>query len=509
MNRRQMLQAATVGGPTLLVAAGGQAADADALASPAPAASALGRDSPLAARDLRSDLALIDRLYRDMHPGLTRYQTTQQWRDAVALLDARWASRGEHRLDEAYLELSRLLARVRCGHSYANFYNQRRTIAQALFGGRDKLPLTFIWLGQRMVVTGGALRAGTEVLAIDGVPVAQLLARLLPLVRSDGHNDAKRRALLSVDAKEGFETFDAFHALTAGARERFVLEVQEPGARFRSVELPAIDLNQRRAMNPRKPAPPSDEAPPWTLRFDAERNAVLTMPSWALYNSKWDWAGWLGRKLDEVVEAKAPRLLVDLRRNEGGLDCGDVILSRCIDRPLLARAEERLVRYRRVADGLNPVLDTWDDGFRDWGDRAQPVADRPGFFRLAPSGASAETGGKTIEPHGQRFAGQLRVLTSSTNSSATFRFASLVREHGLGRTIGGVTGGNQRGINGGAFFFVRLPGTGLEVDLPLIGYYPRGPDRPDAGLEPDLTVTETVEDIGEGRDRTLEVASRS
>lgn len=509
MNRRHILRAATVGGPSFLAAVCARAVEARASAGPAPTAAALGRDSPLSARDLRSDLALIDRIYRAMHPGLTRYQTIGQWRDAVAMLDASWANRSEHRLDAAYLELSRLMARVRCGHSYANFYNQRRTVAHALFGGRDKLPLTFVWLGQRMVVTGGALRAGTEVLAIDGVPSAQLLAHLLPLVRSDGHNDAKRRALLSVDAQQGFETFDILHSLAVGAREQFVLDVQDPVTGPRRVELPAIDLDQRRALNPRKPAPPSDEAPPWSIRYDAERNAVLTMPSWALYNSKWDWSGWLERKLDEVVQVKAPRLLVDLRRNEGGLDCGDVILARCIDRPLLVRSEERLVRYKRVADELNPVLDTWDNGFRDWGERAQPVPDRPGFFRLAPNDASAETGGKTIEPHGTRFAGKLRVLTSSTNSSATFRFASLVRDHDLGRTIGGITGGNQRGINGGAFFFVRLPGTGMEVDLPLIGYYPRGPVRPDAGLEPDLMVTETIEDITEGRDRVLEVAGRS
>jgi hypothetical protein len=35
------------------------------------------------------------------------------------------------------------------------------------------------------------------------------------------------------------------------------------------------------------------------------------------------------------------------------------------------------------------------------------------------------------------------------------------------------------------------------------------PLRPDAGLQPDLEVTETIEDITEGRDRVLEVASRA
>jgi hypothetical protein len=35
------------------------------------------------------------------------------------------------------------------------------------------------------------------------------------------------------------------------------------------------------------------------------------------------------------------------------------------------------------------------------------------------------------------------------------------------------------------------------------------PLRPDAGLQPDLEVTKTIEDITEGRDRVLEVASRA
>lgn len=72
------------------------------------------------------------------------------------------------------------------------------------------------------------------------------------------------------------------------------------------------------------------------------------------------------------------------------------------------------------------------------------------------------------------------------------------REH-LGTLIGSATGGNQRGINGGAFFVVRLPRTGLEADLPLIGQFPPRA-APDAGLEPDLEVETTAQDIAAGRD---------
>jgi C-terminal processing protease CtpA/Prc len=101
--------------------------------------------------------------------------------------------------------------------------------------------------------------------------------------------------------------------------------------------------------------------------------------------------------------------------------------------------------------------------------------------------------------------GKVVVLTGPQNSSATFQFASTIKANRLARLVGEATGGNQRGINGGAYFFLRLPASGLEADLPLIGYYPRAA-KPDAGIEPNVAVAPTLADFVARRDTVLTAA---
>ena len=100
------------------------------------------------------------------------------------------------------------------------------------------------------------------------------------------------------------------------------------------------------------------------------------------------------------------------------------------------------------------------------------------------------------------------MLIDATNSSATFQFAENIQRHHLGTLIGQPTGGSQRGINGGAFFFVRLPHSGIEMDLPLIGTFPPSP-APDAGIAPDILIKPTTSDVASGQDDALEAALRA
>lgn len=453
---------------------------------------------PLRGADIAGDIAILRQGYEQLHPGLYRYATQADMSVRFDALSRAW-SRDQTRR-EAYLSLSRFLAGVRCGHTYANFYNQRRAVAGDLFDAQPLLPLHFCWIDGRMVVqrnfTGDAhLAPGAVISAIDGVSTPRILAALLPYTRADGGNDAKRVALLEPRGFDRYESFDLYYALHYQPGASFRLRVRAPGARrMQNVEVAATDLATRRS---HMGAGLADDAPAWTLSYPQADTALLTMPDWALYDSGWDWRGFLDAAFEEMAARGVTKLVVDLRGNEGGLDCGEEIVARLIDAPLWAEGYERRVRFRTTPEALNPYLDTWDDSFRSLGAEAEDIGG--GFYRLANDGAAA------IAPKGPRFRGRVSVLIDAQNSSATFQFAQMIRANGLGRLIGGPTGGNRRGINGGAFFFLRLPASGLEADLPLIGEFPRTP-QPDAGLLPDVAIVPSASDFAAGRDPALAAA---
>ena len=454
--------------------------------------------------DWSEDIRLLRRAYETLHPGLYRYATPAETAARLGVLEHAFASGPS--LERAYLQLSEFLATVKCGHTYGNFYNQSDAVAAALFDRATRLPFHFRWIGDRMVATsdmpdGGPVKRGTEILKIENVSAKKILRALLPLARADGGNDFKRRALLSATGADSYETFDIFQGLLFPPKNgAFTLKVRtRPEDDARAVDVPAIGLSARRAMSPVASA--DKDAPAWTFEWKRGRTALLTMPGWALYNSSWNWKGFLDGVFAEIADRKATGLIVDLRGNEGGLDCGHEIIARLIGMDLVIDGYERRVRYRKVPDDLNRYLDTWDDSFRDWGDAVVPLDDR--FFVQKKFDDDAR--GEVITPKGPRFTGKVAVLTDSQNSSATFQFSRIVQQNRLATLIGEPTGGNKRGINGGAFFFMRLPNSGLEVDLPLIGYFPKTP-QPDEGLTPDVFAPPSIDDIREGRDGALDAA---
>jgi hypothetical protein len=505
VNRRDALLG--IGATALSTLAVRRAASAQPATERSPAGQAMPRESiagpsttgtATRASDRRDDVRIL-REALALHPGAHRYLTPAALDAHLAAFEREFVALDD--LDAQYLSVSRFLAKLRCGHTYGNFYNQKKTVAAALFDGPTRLPIEFRWLHERMVVTRSlrdvpGLVAGSTIERVNGVESRHLLATLLPYARADGGNDAKRRALLSVLGIDRIEYFDVFQGLLQPPRGgAHVLVVRAPSGRVRTIEAPAITLAERRAT---VRGLPDDGTPTWTWEMRADGVAVLTMSSWAMYSSSWkEWRPWLDERLASLAGARG--LVIDLRLNEGGEDVGNEFLARLAGRDLAFEGAVQKLRFQRTPAALDPYLDTWDDSFRTLGVDAKPLGD--GWFeRPAIEGVSfiARTTPRLTVP--------VAALVGPVNSSATHQFAERARETGLVRLFGEETGGNRRGINGGCFFFVRLPASGLEFDLPLVGSFPRTP-QPDAGVIPDVVVHDSANDIAIGRDRTLAAAT--
>jgi hypothetical protein len=474
---------------------------ASGLATLLPSRSFAAMGPMISPQAVKSDLALLQDIYENLHPGLYRYNSKAEIKARFAA--ASQSVRALAALSDVYLRFSKLLASVRCGHSYANFYSQSETVQNTLFAGQNRLPFRFVCLNQQMVVTDPAgvvgLSRGSRIAHINGVSTRTILRTLLPYVRADGHNVGKQTSLLSVDRNDGYQSFDIFYALHFGASQEFALRGLAPNGAPLRLTAPAIDLAARRAMTAGQPV--ERGAPVWFVTLRPDGIAHLRLPTFGLYNSSWDWKAWLAASFADLADKSVRALIIDIRGNEGGRDdCGPEILGYLTKTPLPAQAGDRCVAYRAIPARLNPVLETWDDRFRDWGDKV--VARPDGLYDLLDE---AGRSGGDVTPKASYFGGKVVVLTDATNSSATLQFCQMLRTHRLGTIIGGITGGNLRGINAEKFMFARLPATGLEVDVPLVGFYPAG--KPvDSGLVPDRIITPTWRDIAAGTDPVLDAA---
>ena len=455
---------------------------------------------------LKADLKILRSAYEQLHPGLYRYNTKEKMDAAFDLLEQDFGR--DLTLQQAYLAFSLFVNKIRCGHTYANFFNQTKTTADALFKGKTRLPFHFRWIGKQMVVTRNfssapLLARGTEIEKINGIPAGEILDTLMSIARADGGNDAKRIAYLEVAGVDRWEAFDIYFPMFFPQREpKFTLDIKPPNGSKRSVTVDAITYEERLAQRNAK-ADPDGEKPVFEYRHLDAKTAYLRMPNWALYDSKWDWKKFLNETIDDLIAKQTPNLIVDIRENEGGMDVGDVLASRLISSEIRRTEIKRLVRYRQIPAELKPYLDTWDRSFDNWGKDATDLKD--GFYRLTRY--DDESGANLIKPAGKRYTGKTFVLIGAVNSSATFQFAQLVKTNKLATLVGQPTGGSQRGINGGAFYFLKLPNSRIELDLPLIGQFPTSP-MPDAGITPDIYVRQTAKDIADGRDAEIETVRK-
>jgi C-terminal processing protease CtpA/Prc len=452
------------------------------------------------AQQLQTDFVVLQKAYKTLHPGLYKYADSATIDRYFA--DCQRELNHDQSLADAYLTIMKLTARFKCGHSYPNFYNQEGEV-KALFERPNTLPFWFRLVENRMLVThsvDAAVPVGVEVVSINGVAVGKIIETMLPLVRADGSNDGKRLNLLQITGNNQ-EYFDVLLPLLfPNPKPAFVLKITDLRTKKSSVVAVNSVVHSARNVAIRQLNAAQKDSTA-TFRWLDDKTAVLTINSLASWDNSFRFGKFYERAVIEYNQKTGQNLVIDLRRCEGGdLWNGKQLIRHLISTPITINEQQDCWAYVSMDSSLSQYID--NQWAYQW--RYRKADD---FVRL-PGGqyrGKKDGKGQQLDPSSNHLTGRVFLLTSATNSSAAWQLASVMREHRLATLVGQETGGNQKGITAGSLFFMMLPNTRIEVDVPLIGMdYAEAAKRPDAGIRPDVPVRPTVSAVLTGQDQELD-----
>ena len=457
----------------------------------------------LKSSDLMKDFELIRSMILEVHPGTYRYRSPAEVEVCLQELKQKFQSDLSHQ--EAYLAISKVLAFIQCDHTFASFYNQSPLLKAIIHEQKDKVPFTFSWIDDKMMVELDAsdhkLAAGTEIIKINEPPVKEILDTLMLYAKADGATDKSRIKQLEV---KGYpyrhNAFDVFYPILYPSDQSFQLLIKKPDGSRRTISVSAT-TRELRAQNlkDRYPDFAFEKEKLWGYQLLEPKIGLLKAGTFDDYGMNLDWNKYFKETFSNIKKDKVEHLIVDLRENQGGFDeIGVGLIRHLIKESGRAYGFASKSRYQNFPNTLKSHAQSWGE---PWFHQMDVISekDEEGYFLLA----AAEEESEKVTPAKNAFQGEVYFLVSPNNVSMAFYLATAIKDNKIGVLIGEETGGNQRGINGGQILFLRLPNSQIEIDFPVEGAFNTAVAVPNKGVLPDYLIPTSVEDIIQGRDPQL------
>lgn len=391
------------------------------------------------ARELFAELSL-------KHPGFYRYHakpvmdafidsTLQTMRDSLTEV-------------QIYRKLKPVIAKIGCSHtdiSTSAAYKNRLKAKPTL------LPLQVLVQGQRAFITknhspDAALPIGSELLKINGRPVAAVIGQLLAAIPADGYNESEKLLLLQHKFAEWYraicEVTERFQLTvgTEGGEKEYLLQ----GVASTVFPLPVSMQGER-------------------LSFHMQESlAVLTIRSFARSEIKaagQHYKSFLGKAFKTLHNQQVPSLVLDLRYNTGGTDAHAALLcSYLMNKPY--RYWNRIEVTKAFAESIKGLA-----GF---------IYGRPtptdSLYQWKKSKFTREFDYyEPQKPAKYSYPGKLYVLINGLCLSSCSDLTAVLSHHKRAVFVGQETGGGYQGNTSGLMPEVKLP-TGLTVTVPLLKY---------------------------------------
>lgn len=445
---------------------------------------------------LRQDFALLRQALEEGHPGLYWYAAKVDMDSAFALT-ARQLTR-EMTEEEFRKHLSPLITRIRCGHT--GIFLSKKSERYFKKNRPPLLPFETGFYGGKLYVTenhssDSTLRAGSEVLAIEGEPVERMAFLMRALIPADGYNQTHKNVRIS-------SSFPGYYRLLYGDRDTVSVMVRDSTNAARSLRLAPLTPQSFRVL-PKvvgQPTPNTPQSKPRksdrrrALRF-ADADSAGASPPVALLNvytfDDRGYAGFYRRAFREIDRRGSKELIVNIRANGGGYSAAGRSLLRYLMDSSFRFSASMIAPRRRLSFGRHLT--------------AKPLrfVARNFFSKNLPDGRLAlRSGDEVTRPvRRHRFNGDVYVLTNGGTFSAAAIVAANLQAKRRAVVVGRETGGGRAGCNAAYIPFLTLPNTDVRVRFPLYRVLTDiASSNEGRGVRPDYEINYTIREALAGKD---------
>ena len=408
-------------------------------------------------QQLEEDLRYTKEKLEQYHPRLYQFQSKQQWdhafAEATASLDSKMTE------DAFFRELAPIIAGVRCSHTAIRpseaFYeaaNEQYTL----------IPLDIFVFGNKAWVVHNfasqvQITPGTQILAINGLTISEILQSLYARLPADGNNTTYKKYQIIND-------FPRIYSQYIGYAKSYIIDGLSPEGMEVRDELPAItDWQLAEAINMAYPERASYMAHPYRFEIlPITGTSVLTIKGFWAPNAV-AYTTFLHGVFRTLRRENIKSLIIDIRGNNGGLpDYAAELLSYI--------AKDEFI-----------------------------------YFRLPAVRAQTDPLFRPVKPKVNSFKGDIYILMDGGCVSTAGHFLSLVQYHHMATLIGEEAGGSFSCNNNS--IQLRLPNTGIRLNIPrtvfqtaVSGFQPGDPIIPDHIIQP------TINDLIYGMDAEKQYA---
>jgi len=411
---------------------------------------------------LRSDFMLLRDTLQKVHPGIYRYKTKAE---VNHVFDSCYATIKDSMTVPGFYALTKFtIAAFEDGHSNCRLPKQ---VADDYMAQVKVFPAMVMFVNGHAYIycnkQNNAL-AGAEILSINNRPMSNIIQRLFSFIPSDA----------GIQSRKNWEIPEFFNMLY----NTVFGEADEYRVTYKTLQGETVNatLHAELMINIMCPPPAVFMRPSkyLSLTYAPGNVAVLTIKTFFdgfLQQTGENFKTFLDSAFTDIANRKAAKLIIDIRRNQGGNDeNGSLLYAYLSNRPF------------KYYDSLETTTEKFAE--------------------------SRHSNLKLQQPKPNSFNGQLFILADGRSFSASSEFSSIVKTNNRGLFIGEENGGGYYGNTSGDDVTVTLPASQISCRVPLLKYSlaVKKLNNGELGIVPDYPRYTTISDIINGTDSQLDYA---